>query len=177
MKKSLLILTALFFSFALMAEKYTIVFNSNENGDGSATDKLNALVLTATNNCVESIRYASKVARAKPGFGIKGGTASIKGELTLGLDDSYQITTMTIYTACFDNATDLSKNYGINVYNQNIKWDTEHQTEIYPYQLTINAKVDSISIVSVNAKNNRWYVQKIEFEAEDPHPTRAIIET
>ena len=177
MKKSLLILTALVLSIAMMAEKYTIVFNSNENGDGSATDKLNALVLTATNNCVESIRYASKVARAKPGFGIKGGTASVKGELVLGLDDTYPITTMTVYAACFDNATDLKKTYGINIYDHNIQWEAEHKTEIYPYHLTINANVDSISIASVEDKNNRWYVQKIEFEAEEPHPTRAIIET
>ena len=97
MKKNLLILIALSLSIAMMAEKYTIVFNSNENGDGSATEKLEALVLTATNNCADRIILASKVARAKPGFGIKGGTGTVKGELVLGLDDTYHIIKLFFY--------------------------------------------------------------------------------
>lgn len=176
MKRHLAFFAAVFFSAILSAEKYTIVFNSNENGDGSATEKLEALVLTATDNCVESIRFASKVARAKPGFGIKGGTASLKGELVLGLDATYTITSMTVYAACFDNATDKKKAYGIDVFDRHLQWDTDHITEIYPYKLTLNASVDSISIASVEDKNNRWYVQMIEFEAADPHPTQAVLE-
>lgn len=176
MKKHLLLLIAVLFSLSMTAEKYTIIFNSNEKGDGSATDKLEALVLSATNNCVDRVVSASKVARAKPGYGIKGGTGTEKGEVVFGLDDTYSITSMTVYAACFDNATDLSKTYGIDVCGHNIQWDTDHKTEIYPYPLTINAALDNISIAAVNAKNNRWYVQKIEFEAEDPHPLKGIIE-
>lgn len=176
MKKHLLLLIAVLFSLSMTAEKYTIIFNSNEKGDGSATDKLEALVLSATNNCVDRVVSASKVARAKPGYGIKGGTGTEKGEVVFGLDDTYSITSMTVYAACFDNATDLSKTYGINVCGHNIQWDADHKTEIYPYPLTINAALDNISIAAVNAKNNRWYVQKIEFEAEDPHPLKGIIE-
>lgn len=176
MKKHLLLLIAVLFSLSMTAEKYTILFNSNEKGDGSATDKLEALVLSATNNCVDRVVSASKVARAKPGYGIKGGTGTEKGEVVFGLDDTYSITSMTVYAACFDNATDLSKTYGINVCGHNIQWDADHKTEIYPYPLTINAALDNISIAAVNAKNNRWYVQKIEFEAEDPHPLKGIIE-
>lgn len=176
MKKHLLLLIAVLFSLSMTAEKYTIIFNSNEKGDGSATDKLEALVLSATNNCVDRVVSASKVARAKPGYGIKGGTGTEKGEVVFGLDDTYSITSMTVYAACFDNATDLSKTYGIDVCGHNIQWDADHKTEIYPYPLTINAALDNISIAAVNAKNNRWYVQKIEFEAEDPHPTIAILE-
>jgi len=176
MKKHLLLLIAVLFSLSMTAEKYTIIFNSNEKGDGSATDKLEALVLSATNNCVDRVVSASKVARAKPGYGIKGGTGTEKGEVVFGLDDTYSITSMTVYAACFDNATDLSKTYGIDVCGHNIQWDADHKTEIYPYPLTINAALDNISIAAVNAKNNRWYVQKIEFEAEDPHPLKGIIE-
>lgn len=176
MKKHLLLLIAALFSLSMTAETYTILFNSNEKGDGSATDKLEALVLSATNNCVDRVVSASKVARAKPGYGIKGGTGTEKGEVVFGLDDTYSITSMTVYAACFDNATDLSKTYGINVCGHNIQWDADHKTEIYPYPLTINAALDNISIAAVNAKNNRWYVQKIEFEAEDPHPLKGIIE-
>lgn len=176
MKKHLLLLIAALFSLSMTAETYTILFNSNEKGDGSATDKLEALVLSATNNCVDRVVSASKVARAKPGYGIKGGTGTEKGEVVFGLDDTYSITSMTVYAACFDNATDLSKTYGIDVCGHNIQWDADHKTEIYPYPLTINAALDNISIAAVNAKNNRWYVQKIEFEAEDPHPLKGIIE-
>jgi len=176
MKNYLTLLIAALFSVSMMAEKYTIIFNSNEKGDGSATDKLEALVLSATNNCVDRVVSASKVARAKPGYGIKGGTGTEKGEVVFGLDDTYSITSMTVYAACFDNTTDLSKTYGIDVCGHNIQWDADHKTEIYPYPLTINAALDNISIAAVNAKNNRWYVQKIEFEAEDPHPLKGIIE-
>ena len=174
MKRSILIISTLLFTIGMMAETYTIVFNSSNSDSSSPTTDLNSIVYSATGNCVDKIVYASKIYRAKEGFGIKGGTGSAKGELTLGLDDTYHITTMTIHAACY--GSDAGKTYGINVYNQNIQWNTEHKTEIWPYTITVNANVDSISISAVNDKNNRWYVQKIEFEAEDPHPTKAAIE-
>lgn len=174
MKRSILIISTLLFTIGMMAETYTIVFNSSNSDSSSPTTDLNSIVYSATGNCVDKIVYASKIYRAKEGFGIKGGTGSAKGELTLGLDDTYHITTMTIHAACY--GSDAGKTYGINVYNQNIQWNTEHKTEIWPYTITVNANVDSISISAVNDKNNRWYVQKIEFEAEDPHPTKAVIE-
>ena len=162
------------------AETFTIVFNSNEGGDGSApkTPKISDFIYTATNNCVYDLVYTNKVARAKAGFGIKGGTASEKGEICFRLDDTYQITAMTIYTACYDNSADKSKNYGIDVCGKHITWDKEHITDIYAYSLPIGTSLntDSISIAAANAKNNRWYVQKIEFEAENPHPEQACIE-
>lgn len=174
MKRSILIISTLLFTIGMMAETYTIVFNSSNSDSSSPTTDLNSIVYSATGNCVDKIVYASKIYRAKEGFGIKGGTGSAKGELTMGLDDTYHITTMTIHAACY--GSDAGKTYGINVYNQNIQWNTEHKTEIWPYTITVNANVDSISISAVNDKNNRWYVQKIEFEAEDPHPTKAAIE-
>lgn len=179
MKKILILLAAVLCSLGMMAETYTIVFNSNENGDGSATDKLDALVLTATNNCVESIIYANKIARAKPGFGIKGGTGSEKGELAMRLDDTYHISTMTVYAAAFvpANGADTAANKRLIIYDQEIAWEAGHRGEIRPYTLTLNKDLDSIFIASKNKTSNRWYVQKIEFEAEDPHPTQAIIET
>lgn len=178
MKSKFILLSALLFSATLFAETYTIVFNSNENADGSNTDKLNDLVLEATNNCVENIRKANKVARAKPGFGIKGGIQGTKGELTIGLDDTYHITTMTVYTAAFVPAdgADTASNKRLIVCEQEINWTTGHRAEILPYQLTINQDLDSITIAAKFASKNRWYVQKIEFEAENPHPTQPIIQ-
>ena len=156
------------------AETFTIVFNSSNSDSTSPTDNINAIILSATNNCVDSIILANKIYRAKEGYGIKGGTGSVGGQLTLGLDDTYHITGMTVYTACY--GTDSTKNYGLYVCGKKIQWTTGHKTEIRPYQITISDDLDSIIIVAENAKNNRWYVQKIEFEAEDPHPTQAILE-
>ncbi|MGN0226854.1 MAG: endonuclease [Paludibacteraceae bacterium] len=176
MKKFLLFSMMLVFSMSIFAETFTIVFNSAENGDGNSSDKLEALVFSATNNCVASIQYASKVARAKPGYGIKGGTASEKGVLTLGLDATYHITEMTVYAATYPHAKDTAATRGFIVYDQTFKWEANHRTEIRPYTLTVDNDVDSIFISAEIGSYNRWYVQKIEFEAEDPHPDQAVIE-
>ena len=175
--KKLFLLILMAFILSAFAEKYTIVFNSSTSDATNTPKVLNNFVLKATNNCISELLSTDKVNRAKEGFGIKGGTGTAKGYISFRLDDTYSITTMTVYAACFDHSTDLGKNYGINVCGHNIQWEDGHKTEIYPYTFSLNASFDSISIEAVNAKNNRWYVQKIEFEAEDPHPTRAIIET
>ena len=177
MRKYFLLLLAVL-AIGVNAETYTIVFNSNENGDGNATDKLEALVYSATNNCVESIIYASKVARAKPGFGIKGGTSNDKGELALRLDATYHITTMTVYTAAYvpANGADTADTKRLLVYDKEIAWESGHRAEIRPYTITLNKDLDSILIASKIKSSNRWYVQKIEFEAENPNPTKGVVE-
>lgn len=174
MKAKILLLAALCFSISMMAETYTIVFNSGYADGTKETSDMYSLVYSATDNCVSGIRKASKIYRAKEGYGIKGGTGSAKGEVTIGLDDTYHISTMTVYTACF--GTDSTKNYGLYVCGQKIQWTTGHKTNILPYALTIDADLDSITIVAENVKNNRWYVQKIEFEAANPHPGKAVLD-
>lgn len=178
MKRNLILITALLCSIAMMAETYTIVFNSGNSDSSNPTTDLSSIILTATNNCVQEIRTANKIYRAKEGYGIKGGTGSAKGELTLGLDDIYHITSMTIYAAAYlpANGADTAANRRLKVYDQEIAWEAGHRAEIRPYNITVNADVDSIFIGAKVASNNRWYVQKIEFEAEDPHPTQAILE-
>lgn len=178
MKKILLILTSLFLSIGMMAEKYTIVFNSSNADSSTPATELSSIILTATDNCVQEIRTANKIYRAKEGYGIKGGTGSAKGELTLGLDDTYHITSMIVYAAAYlpANGADTAASKRLKVYDQEIAWEAGHRAEIRPYEITVNADVDSIFIGAKVASNNRWYVQKIEFEAEDPHPTRAILE-
>ena len=165
----------------LMAETYTIVFNSGDSDTDSTSPatSLNTIVLSATNNCVSSLLKANKIYRAKEGYGIKGGTGSAKGELTIGLDDTYHITNMTVYAAAFvpANGADTADAKRFLVYDKEIAWETNHRAELRPYEVAVNADVDSISIAAKVASSNRWYVQKIEFEAEDPHPNKAIIET
>ena len=94
MKKAFLLILAAFCCISMQAETYTIVFNSGNADSSSKTSDLNTIILNATDNCVQSIILANNIYRAKEGFGIKGGTASAKGELTLGLDATYNILLM-----------------------------------------------------------------------------------
>ncbi len=160
-----------------MAEKYTIVFNSNNsNSDSNAeTASLNSLVLSATDNCVSSVIFAQKVYRGKEGFGIKGGTSNTKGRLVLGLDTTYHITTMTVYTAAYEHAKDTTKTKIMWVCEMPVGWEENHKAEIRPFQITLNQDLDSISIQANIENYNRWYVQKIEFEAENPNPNKGAL--
>lgn len=176
MKRRIILLLAIFFAIGMMAEKYTIVFNSGNADSSSPTSELTSIVLSATNNCVNSIEKANCIYRAKEGFGIKGAKSSEKGELVIGLDDTYPITTMTVYAAPWSNSNGVPDNKKILICGQNLVWDANHLSEIYPYEFTLNQSLDSISIFSSVKSGNRWYVQKIEFEAADPHPTQAILE-
>ena len=172
------LLTALLLSLSMMAETYTIVFNSGNSDSTKETAELTSIVLSATNNCVDKIVAASKVYRAKEGYGIKGGTGSAKGELTLGLDDTYTISTLTVYAAAYvpANGADTAANKAIMVCGKEISWEAGHRAEIRPYTITLDQSLSEIAIAAKVASNNRWYVQKIEFEANDPHPNQAILE-
>ena len=179
MKKILSLLIVSMFSLSLLAETYTIVFNSSESDATNTPQLLENFVLKATNNCIDSLVHSAKINRAKTDFGIKGGTSSDKGELVLRLDDTYHITSMTVYAAPFVSSKGTADNKKIYVYDKTINWNEDHFTEIYPYTLDIGEEgidVDSISIASSVKSSNRWYVQKIEFEAENPHPEWGIAE-
>ncbi|MBO7457757.1 MAG: endonuclease [Paludibacteraceae bacterium] len=178
MKKILTVFASLLCSVMLFAETFTIVFNSGDTDGTNTAQKLTNFVLSSTNNCVTELRSSSKINRAKPGYGIKGGTGSEKGQLTLGLDAEYRITTLTIYAAAYvpANGADTAETRGIIVCGQTIKWEAGHRAEIRPYTITLDKDLDSLSIESTHKSSSRWYAQKIEFEAEDPHPQQALME-
>lgn len=178
MKRNLILITALLCSIAMMAETYTIVFKSG-NGSNDSSSKitdLSKIVLQATDNCAESVITATNIYNAGSDKGIKGGTGSAKGELSLGLNATYQVSTMTVYAASYAHANDTANGKGILVCGKSLTWADNHKAEIYPYTLTLNQSIDAITIVANDAKNNRWYVQKIEFEAPDPLPNTAVFE-
>ena len=180
MKRLLFLFFVTLFTAGLMAETYTIVFNSSNSDSTSPTTDLKSIVLSATNNCVDSILKANKIYRAKEGYGIKGGTTGAKGELTLGLDDNYQISSLTVYAASLVGQDSISTSKirrGLVICGQYFDWEEGFRTQLRPYTVTLNKTIDSITISSDTTKYNRWYLQKIEFEAEDPHPNKAIIET
>ncbi|MBR4520425.1 MAG: endonuclease, partial [Paludibacteraceae bacterium] len=178
MKRLITLLLAASFTVTMLAETFTIVFNSGNADSSSPATELSSIVLRATNNCVDKIITANKIYRAKDGYGIKGGTGSAKGELVLGLDDTYTISTLTIYAAAYvpANGADTAANKAIIVCGKEIGWEANHRAEIRPYTITLNQSMNSISVAAKVASSNRFYVQKIEFEAEDPHPEQAILE-
>ena len=162
----------------LPAETYTIEFKSGSGAGDSSTKiyELSKIVLSATDNCVQSVITANNIYNAGSGKGIKGGTGSAKGELSFALNATYQISSMTVYAASFSNKNDTTASKGITVCGQNFTWEAGHRTEIRPYVLTLNQDIDTISISAQSASSNRWYVQKIEFEAPDPQPNTAVFE-
>ena len=86
---------------------------------------------------------------------------------------------MTVYAAAYvpANGADTAATKRLMVYNQEIAWEAGHRAEIRPYLLNVNADVDSILIAAKAATSNRWYVQKIEFEANDTgYPGDAVPE-
>ena len=179
MKRHLLLFIVTMFTLSLMAEKYTIVFNSSTADATNTPAELSNFVLSATNNCITSLGYTLKLNRAKEGFGIKGGTSNEKGIASFFLDTTYHITAMTIYAAPFVSSNGTADNKKIIVCGKNLIWDENHFTEIYPYTINLGSEgidLDSISISSSVKSSNRWYIQKIEFEAEEPNTTKAIIE-
>lgn len=175
-KRHYLFFILLTISTFIGAETYTIVFNSGNADSSSKTTELTNIVQSATSNCVNEIVLANNIYRAKPCFGIKGGTASAKGELTLGLNTTYSISTLTVYAACYANKTDSTKDYGITVCDQQVDWIPNHRTDIMPYTLTLNRDINTITISANNTKNNRWYVAKIEFELTTPQTQQASFE-
>lgn len=179
MKKHLFLLFALCFSIGTMAETYTIVFKSgNGAGDsGSKVSDLSKIILSATDNCVQEINTANNIYNAGSGKGIKGGTGTAKGELSIGLNAIYQISTITIYAASYSNKSDTTNGKGIVLCGEKIEWEKGHKMELLPYTITLNKAQNEISIAATTEKNNRWYVQKIDFEAPDPQPQKAQIGT
>lgn len=187
MKTKLFLLIALLCSLTMTAETYTIVFNSGYSDSTKETDDINSIIFSATDNCVSSIIKANKIYRAKEGYGIKGGTTGLKGELTIGLDTNYTISSLTVYAASFAHKDDSVSTYnkdksykvrrGIVINGEYFAWEEGHRAEIRPYTLTFDPAVplNQITISSDTAKSNRWYAQKIEFEAENPNPSKVVL--
>ena len=178
MRKYLFLLLAIAASLSMTAETYTIVFKSGNgaNDSGSKVTELSKIVLSATDNCAVGVTTANNIYNAGSERGIKGGTGSAKGELTIGLNTSYQVTTMTVYAASYPHAKDTAAGRGITVCGQDLIWADGHKAEIRPYVLTVNSSLNTISIAAKVAGYNRWYVQRIEFEAPDPLPNTAVFE-
>ncbi|MCQ2347844.1 MAG: endonuclease [Paludibacteraceae bacterium] len=163
-------------SIGLHAEEYTITFNSSTSDSSSPATKLESIVYTSTDNCINRLIYADKVYRAKEDFGIKFSSGTAGGKLSIGLNAQYDIQSMTIYAATYGGNNKDSVN-AFRVYDNNISWAKGTATVITPYTVKAPGLTDSIVIAATTAKNNRFYVQKIVFTAPDPLPNIAKITT
>jgi len=172
-------LSIFFLSFlvgSVYAEEYTILFNSGTGDSSSESTKLEAIVYTSSDNCVNRLLKAEKVYRAKEGFGIKMGSGSAAGTLVLGLNAEYNIQSMTVYAAAYGGKNKDSVN-AILVCGDTLRWQYGQATVITPYEVTAPGKTDSLTIAATKASNNRFYIQKIVFTANDPFPGVAKVTT
>lgn len=174
-KTTCLVLLLTCFACCLHAEEYTIWFKSANIEDGTTRKyTLEEIISTSTDDCVERILNAELVYAAKPTFGIKIGKQDEKGNLMIGLNEAYNIQDLTIYAAAFGGNNKDSIN-PICVCGDTIQWEKGYATQIYPYTIHALGMTDCITLAALTNKNNRFYVQKIVFTAEDPYPLRAKI--
>lgn len=153
---------------------YSIFFNYSETGsDGTqATTDVIKLVKSSTFDFVTGIDAANtnNVYVGKNGYGMKGGTGTAGGKVTLLLDTTYTIRTITLYAAA-QNKADTAATKGIKVCGQDVKWRAPRM-ELQPYTITLNQPFDRITIEALTAKSCRFYVEHIELEIEDNYPNR-----
>jgi len=165
MKKTLFLFLLLGnFSLAYSLD-YTISFYRNV-----IDSTVCAEMISATDNCVADICYSKDITRSQEGNGIKGGTADRKGAICLKLDTLYHITDMTVYAASYSHKKDSAATKGMIICGDTIYWEAGHRTEIRPYAIDIDTLTDSITLSAIMEKENRWYVQRIVYTAEDPRP-------
>lgn len=173
MKRSLMVGALLWVMVGLWADDYAIVFNSSQKDSSSPVTAYETIILSATDNMVVGASKISKIYRAQEGFGIKGGTGSVKGELTLLLSQTYHPDSLTVYAAAYGSDTKP-----IVVCGQTITWQTGHATEIRPYRIKAPENgLDSIDITASQDKNNRFYIQQITFSCAEPTPEHAKLTT
>jgi len=177
MKNRILFCLLLLIPLFARGAQYTVVFNSGNADSTNPTSELTAIISEATDNCVSAILRTSKIYRAREGYGIKGGTGSIGGWITLGLDTVYHITGMTVYAAAYTNGNDTAASRGLTAMGQSFQWEAGYRTVIRPYTIALDMQTDSLWFGSTTAKNNRFYIQKIVFTADEPQPDRARLTT
>lgn len=151
---------------------FSLVFNSGNADSTSPATELEKIVLSATDRCVSGVSVAEKVYRAKEGYGIKFGTASVKGRLVLQLDGTYAITRITVTAAPYSGEAQSTK--GFSILGSTIGWQS---SSLQPYPLTPTTAYTTsvLDIEALQDSKNRFYISRIDFEAADPYPTQTRI--
>ncbi len=174
MKRTFLFMILTSLLTGLQAEEYTIQFNSGSgsNDSSSPITKIDQAVYTSTDNCVNRLLQANKVYRAKEGYGVKFSNSSEGGRLCIGLNATYNITSLTVYAAAFDGKDTIT---AFIVANDTILWTKGSAKVITPYSVKAPGNTDSLFFSATKNKNNRFYIEKVVFTAEDPYPGVAKI--
>ncbi len=160
-----------------MADSYTIVFKDS----GTGSDKTQKLTSTRTADyIVEGEDYVDNVSSensylAKSGYGLKLGTASAAGRISLNLHDTYKPGKITVTAAAYNAKQDSvsTKSFKVNDMVQNFASGIELHD--YEFELDGETEVASITISANENTSNRLYINKVVIEAPDPAPLRGKI--
>lgn len=172
MKKNLLI-KSMFLLFALIVgsgtmwaeeKSYTITFqDSGTDKDGSATVTSISEIIADGASYVSSITESSSVYNGRSGRGLKLGSGSNAGSLTLNLATAVTPTKITFYAMQYNNT---EKSITVNNYSV-----TNLTSSLAEYTINYNGitKVSKIEI-STSSKSKRAYITKVTvyYDEEDP---------
>ncbi len=140
----------------------TIVFKSTNDADSSSDKTEIADFIESGAEHVSAIAV-TKVYQGKAGYGIKGGTSKVKGELTLTLAEPITATKIVFNAAAWQgtgaaDATTLVVNGAEYVLTP----------EFAEYTLEVNGELSSIAIASKAAAKNRWYLKDLTIYGTAP---------
>lgn len=150
------------------AETYTISFKSNAGADNSSTVSLVEEIVDDGADLLSSLA-AANVYLGKSGYGIKFGTSTKKGELTLQLREVYQPTRLVFRAAVWSGASgsdsDVIEFNGLQV---QLKGGTTLTD--YTVEMDGGTEMQTIVVAGAKASKNRFYLKSITIEAPDPSP-------
>lgn len=160
MKRYLLSLVALLTVFTVQSEAktYSVVFNSYSD------NMTPSIIEYATDHIVKDTTNMSKVTR-QSGVGLKCGTASVKGALTVLLNEPLRFTSVTVYAASYSHKNDTAATKGISVMGKEILWKAGSRTTMQAYTVNVDVETDQITVSSLVDGYNRFYISGLEFEA------------
>lgn len=161
MKKFFLFLTLLTLSVGQMwGDNYTISFKDNgSNSDGSTARTAVNTIVSSGDTYVSSVSNCSKVYNGKSGYGIKLGTGSATGALTITFSNSGQTQPKKIIVrACRYGSDTGNLNYKINGGTQSSK---TLSTTLADYEIEMNGSTTLASLYLASS-SKRIYIASVK---------------
>lgn len=158
----------------LLADSFTIVFNSNSGADASSTSALVDELIADGEDLVADMT-ANNIYLGKSGYGLKFGTSTKKGEIHLYLTDTYQPTRVSVRAAVWSGAGgDDAQTIGVNNQAITLTGGTVLTDYTVPFDDQTNPDhlLTELSIYAQKANKNRFYLQSVTIEADDPRPNQ-----
>ena len=158
----------------LLADTFTIVFNSNSGADASSTSALVDELIADGEDLVADMT-ANNIYLGKSGYGLKFGTSTKKGEIHLYLTDTYQPTRVSVRAAVWSGAGgDDAQTIVVNNQTITLTGGTVLTDYTVPFDDQTNPDhlLTELSISAQKANKNRFYLQSVTIEADDPRPNQ-----